>query len=111
MNKMKHKTAMTGTPLLLAGLLAMNTQAGTLDPELEAAIVGMNPGDKVDVIIRCTDPLDPASVAPEDLLPALKNKANACQTSLSKSMKNIEVEQQENLWIINGIAATVSTLR
>ena len=107
MNKMKLKTTMTGTPLLLAGLLAMNTQAGTLDPELEAAIADMSPGDKVDVIIRCTDPLDPASVAPEDLLPALKNKANACQTSLSKSMKNIEIEQQENLWIINGIAATV----
>jgi bacillopeptidase F len=107
MNKMKLKTTMTAMPLLLAGSLAMNTHAGTLDPVLEDAIAGMNPGDKVDVIIRCTDPLDPASVAPEDLLPALKNKANACQTSFSNAMKDITVEQQDNLWIINGIAARV----
>ena len=47
MNKMKLKTTMTGAPLLLAGLLAMNTQAGTLDPELEAAIADMSPGSRV----------------------------------------------------------------
>lgn len=107
MCKMKLKTAATGATLLLAGLFAMFAQAGTLDPELEAAILAMDPGDKVDVIIRCTDPLDPASVAPDDLLPALQNKANACRTSLSNALKDTATEQTENLWIINGIAATV----
>jgi serine protease AprX len=107
MRKMNFRTNVTGAPLLMAGLLAMNTQAGTLDPELEAAIGGMSPGEPVDVIIRCTDPLDATSVAPEDLLPALQNKANACQTSLGNVLENTALEPPVTLWIINGIAATV----
>jgi bacillopeptidase F len=104
---MNFRTAVTGASVLMAGLLAMNVQAGTLDPQLEAAIADMSPGDKVGVIIRCKDPLVPASVASRNLLPALKNKANACRTSLGNAMKNKAIEQQETLWIINGIAATV----
>jgi bacillopeptidase F len=104
---MNLNTAATGASLILAGLLAMNTQAGTLGPGLEAAIEDMNPGDPVDVIVRCTDPLDPTSVAPEDLLPALQNKADACETSLSNVLENTALEPPVILWIINGIAATV----
>jgi len=107
MRKMNLNKVATGASLLMAGLLAMNTQAGTLDPELEAAIAGMSLGDPVDVIIRCTDPLDATSVAPEDLLPALQNKANACQTSLGNILENTALEPPVTLWIINGIAATV----
>ena len=107
MRKMNFRTNVTGAPLLLAGLLAMNVQAGTLDPELEAAIADMSPGDPVDVIIRCTDPLDATSVAPEDLLPALQNKASACETSLGNVLENTALEPPVTLWIINGIAATV----
>jgi bacillopeptidase F len=107
MNKMKLKTAMTGAPLLLAGLLTTNTQAGTLDPELEAAITDMSPGDPVDVVIRCTDPLDPASVPADKLVPALQNKARACETSLTNKLENTALTPPETLWIINGIAATV----
>lgn len=104
---MNLKTATTGASLLLAGSLAMNAQAGTLDPELEAAIAGMSPGDPVDVIIRCEDPLDPASVPAKDLIPALRNKANACETSLTNVLENTALEPPVTLWIINGIAATV----
>jgi len=107
MSKMNFKKTATGATLLLAGLSVMNVQAGTLDPALEAAIADMSPGDKVDVIIRCTDPLDPGSVPPEKLVPALQNKARACETSLGNALKNKDIESQENLWIINGIAATV----
>ena len=107
MRKMNLNKVATGASLLLAGSLAMNTQAGTLDPELEAAIAGMSPGDPVDVIIRCTDPLDATSVAPEDLLPALQNKASACETSLGNVLENTALEPPVTLWIINGIAATV----
>jgi len=107
MRKMNLNAVATGATLLLAGLLAMNAQAGTLDPELEAAIEGMSPGDPVDVIIRCLDPLDPSSVAPEDLVPALQNKASACETSLSNVLENTALEPPVTLWIINGIAATV----
>ena len=107
MRKMNLNKVATGASLLLAGSLAMNTQAGTLDPELEAAIADMSPGDPVDVIIRCTDPLDATSVAPEDLLPALQNKASACETSLGNVLENTALEPPVTLWIINGIAATV----
>jgi bacillopeptidase F len=107
MRKMNLNKVVTGASLLLAGSVAMNTQAGTLDPELEAAIADMSPGDPVDVIIRCTDPLDATSVAPEDLLAALQNKANACQTSLGNVLENTALEPPVTLWIINGIAATV----
>ena len=104
---MNLNTAATGASLILAGLLVMNTQAGILDPGLEAAIEDMNPGDPVDVIVRCTDPLDPTSVSPDNLLPALQNKADACQTSLSNVLENTALEPPVILWIINGIAATV----
>ena len=107
MSKMNFKKATTGATLLLAGLSVMNTQAGTLAPELEAAIADMSPGDPVDVIIRCVDPLDPASVSAENLVPALQNKARACETSLTNKLENTALAPPETLWIINGIAATV----
>jgi bacillopeptidase F len=46
-------------------------------------------------------------VPPEELVPALKNKASACETSLSNALKNTALEPSDTLWIINGIAATV----
>ena len=107
MSKTKIKIVAAGAILLLAGLPGMNAEAGTLDPELEAAIEGMSPGDPVDVVIRCVNPLDPGSVAPEELVQALQNKANACEASLSNALKNIALEPPDMLWIINGIAATV----
>jgi bacillopeptidase F len=67
----------------------------------------MNPGDPVDVIIRCEDPLDPGSVPAKDLIPALRNKANACETSLTNVLENTALEPPVTLWIINGIAARV----
>ena len=110
MSKMNFKTAATGASLLFAGLSFFNAQAGTLDPELEAAIADMSPGDPVDVIIRCVDPVDPASVPADKLVPALQNKARACETSLTNKLENTALAPPETLWIINGIAATVPVL-
>jgi serine protease AprX len=107
MSKMNLNTAATGASLLVMALLALNTQAGTLSPALETAIADMSPGDPVDVIIRCVDPLAPTSVPPEDLVAALLNKASACETSLSNVLENTALEPPVKLWIINGIAATV----
>lgn len=107
MLKMQFKTVTTGASLLLAGMSALNVQAGSLDPKLEAAIADMSPGDPVDVIIRCVDPLDPGSMPLQKLVPALKNKANACEKSLGNALTNTAVEPHETLWIVNGIAATV----
>ena len=67
MRKMNINTVATGTSLLLAAMFTMNSQAGTLDPGLEAAIEGMSPGDPVDVIIRCLDPLEPSSIDTDNL--------------------------------------------
>ena len=107
MRKMNLYTVATGASLLLAAMFTMNSQAGILDPKLEAAIEGMSPGDPVDVIIRCLDPLDLASVDTKNLVPALQNKASACETSLGNALKNTVIEPPVPLWIINGIAATV----
>ena len=107
MRKMNLYTVATGASLLLAAMFTMNSQAGILDPKLEAAIEGMSPGDPVDVIIRCLNPLDLASVDTKNLVPALQNKASACETSLGNALKNTVIEPPVPLWIINGIAATV----
>ena len=104
---MKLTTPTKILPALAAGLLSLGAQAGTLDPKLEAAIADMSPGDPVDVIIRCVDPLDPSSVPPENLIPALQNKARACETSLLNVLENTALAPPVTLWIINGIAATV----
>lgn len=100
---MKLKTAMTAVTALLAGLLGPDGRAGTIDPELAAAVAGLPGGTKIDVIVRCVDPLTPAQVRSVDLVTALKNKASACETSL----QNSGAEDPETLWIINGIAATI----
>jgi len=104
---MKRKTAMKTLAALMAGLLGLDAQAGILDPGLEAAIADMSPGDKVNVIVRCVDPLNSSSVSAEDLVPALRNKANACETSLTNVLENTAEEPPVTLWIINGIAARV----
>ncbi len=114
---MKLEIPIKSMPALLAGLVALNTQAGTIDPELEAAVAGVHPGTPIDVIIRCIDPVDPVQLQTltsgdvardrENLLTALQNKAKACETSLTNVLKNTSLEPPETLWIINGIAATV----
>ena len=104
---MTFKTPMKIIPALVTALLALGARAGTLDPALEAAVAEMDPGDVVDVIIRCVEPLDPESVPPEDLVPSLKNKAAACERSLTNVLENTALEPPVTLWIINGIAAKV----
>ncbi len=52
MSKMNFKKAATGATLLLAGFSVINTQAGSLDPKLEAAIADMSPGEPVDVMVN-----------------------------------------------------------
>jgi len=104
---MTFKTPKKIIPALVTGLLALGARAGTLDPTLEAAIADMAPGDVVDVIIRCVDSLDPRSVPLANLVPALRQKAAACETSLAKQLKSTAVEPPETLWIINGFAASV----
>jgi bacillopeptidase F len=104
---MKPHSAIGSLALLLGSLTALDARAGTLDADLEAAIADMAPGDRISVIIRCADPLDPGSVPPADLVPALRNNARACETSLTQVLENTALEPPQSLWIVNGMAAEV----
>jgi bacillopeptidase F len=94
-------------PAILTALLGSHAAAGTLDPALADAIVGMSPGDYVDVIVRCVDPPDPESLRADELVPALRHKGSACERSLSKWLRSTAAATPQNLWIINGIATRV----
>ena len=101
----------------LAGVLGFlflfgihTVHAGTLSPELEAALAELGPGDFVDVIVRCSSKVDvkkfkdkDKKVRREKLIKALKEKASACQNSL----KHLLDEPITPLWTINGFAVTV----
>jgi serine protease AprX len=104
---MRIDTRLKAVPALLTALIGGPAAAGTLDPALADAILDMAPGDFVDVIVRCVDPLDPATVSADRLIPALKQKASACERSLSKPLKATAAATPETLWIINGIQARV----
>jgi bacillopeptidase F len=47
------------------------------------------------------------SVAPDELIPALREKGVACERSLREVLEHTAEESPDTLWIINGIAARV----
>jgi len=107
----KLSAAIAGT---LAALLALGAEGGTLETELQAAIADLSATDKVDVIIRCADPLDLATIQHPDrkskrqkLIKALRAKATLCQKLLAKDLAAAESGNEKDLWLINSVAATV----
>lgn len=97
--------------LLLFGTPAVH--AGTLSPELEAALAELGPGDFIDVIVRCTNKVDvrafrdpDISARREELIEALQSSANACEQSLRGALTDVPAAPVV-LWTINGIAVTV----
>jgi serine protease AprX len=101
--------------LAAATLLASaRTPAGTLEPELEEVIEGLEPGDFVDVLVRCTDSVDPhefqdpdVEARAEAMIRALQNQSRACYTSLSNNLENTSSVTPAELWIANAVAARV----
>lgn len=98
----------------MALLASGYTAAGTLEPALLEAIEGLGPGDFVDVIVRCRNAVDPGDfqgknlqARREGLTRALQKKSHACITSLSNVLEHSSTEPLVELWIVNGIAATV----
>ncbi len=86
--------------------------AGTIEPELQEAIEGLDGGDLVDVIVRCNDPVDPRTlrngdrqVRREQLIRALRARSEACFGSLSRWLETTAQGPVVELWGINGIAA------
>ncbi len=111
---MKQKNLVTSIAALLASALTLDAHSGTLEPELEAAIAGLGPKDKVDVIIRCTDPVNPNTIVDPDvkakktkLVKALRAKSTFCTKLIEKDRATNATENETELWLINAVAATV----
>ena len=99
---------------VLASALALDAHSGTLEPELEAAIADLRPNDKVDVIIRCTDSVDPNAIVAADvktkktkLIEELSEKSKLCTKLIEKDRAINATENETELWLINAVAATV----
>jgi bacillopeptidase F len=111
---MNQKKLITGIAAVLASALALDAYAGTLEPELLAAIADLGPRDKVDVIIRCADPVKPAGIEDTDrkskrkkLIKTLRARSTLCQKLLAKDLASAESENEQELWLINSVAARV----
>lgn len=108
----KHFLRTLAAEVLL--LASVQISAGTLEPELQEAIEGLEPGDMVDVIVRCSGPLHPGDIQGQDLqarreamIRALQNKSQACYRSLSEVLEHTSPEPPVELWISNAVAARV----
>ena len=108
------KNHLIKTTAATALLISAQVPAGTIEPELLAAIEGLSPGDFVDVIVRCTGPVDPAEFHDPDLaarregmIRALQNRSQACYRSLANKLERTSPEPPVELWIANSVAATV----
>ena len=115
---MNQKNLVTSIAALLASALALDAHSGTLEPELQAAIAGLGPKDKVDVIIRCADPVQPGAIADADrqskrkkLIKALRARATLCQKLVAKDLATGDSENETELWLVNSVAATVRVRR
>ena len=115
---MKQKTLVTGIAAVLASALALDANSGTLEPELQAAIAGLGPSDKVDVIIRCVDPVKQDLIVAADIkakkektIKALRAKATLCTKLVAKDRAVNATENETELWLINAVAARVKVAK
>jgi bacillopeptidase F len=88
------------------------THADGISPALQAAISELAPGDFVDVIVRCDNPVDLAmnrdadlKVRRQEVIQALQQRENACERSVQDLLA--KASPPVALWIINGIASRV----
>lgn len=102
--------------LLAFGLFVplFETQAGVVSPELQAALSASAPGDFVNVIVKCEDPVDVTAFRDADLdarrqslIHALQQRASACTHSLGNVLASTPASPPITLWIINAIASRV----
>jgi serine protease AprX len=89
-------------------------QAGIIGPELNAVLQSLGPDEEVAIIVSLADKVEPGQFTEPNkglrraaLVQALKGKANATQGPLNAFLRSKGAGRLKQLWIINGIAATV----
>lgn len=89
-------------------------QAGIIGPQLNAVLQSLEPDAEVAVIISLADKVDPGQFKEPNkglrraaIVQALQDKANATQGPLNVLLKGKGAGRIKQLWIINGMAATV----
>lgn len=107
----------TGAALLFGALLCnapLTAEAGVVEPELDQAVETSSPTGEVAIIVELADRLDPSRFAVQDrrrrdnrLLVALRQKAAASLPPLRAALEALGARDVKELWLINGIAATV----
>ena len=95
-------------------ILASQSSAGTISPELQSVLDSAVPAQKVDVIVILKDRVNFSTFTDPDIksrrktiLTALKDKANRTQTPVLDFLLARNAGNVSSLWLINGIAATV----
>lgn len=95
-------------------LVAINSYAGEITPELQAELNRLAPGGEVAVIIRFKEPVNAKAfkdknrrVRRERMIRALKNKANREQREIQGLLAIQGAKRERELWLINGRSAQV----
>lgn len=106
------RTFLSILPLLFAALPAV---AGEMHPKLRAAVESAGSSEDIPVIIRMAERADLAPLGhgpKKERLPrivrALKEKAEKSQQPVRDFLRSKGAKKEKSLWIINGIAATVT---
>jgi VCBS repeat-containing protein len=108
----KTGAALVAGAMLLAAPPA--AEAAVVSPELARAIVALGPSGEVPIIVELADRLDPKAFSVRDrrlrdnrLLVALRDKAAESLPPLRSLLETLGARAVRELWIMNGIAATV----
>ena len=103
------------TAAMLAGFAAPGAHAGAVGAELTSALTTRASHADVPVLIRFADKLDPAPYAVKDrrrrdnaLAVALHERWQRTQGPLKAFLADHGAKRVKDLWLINGVAATVS---
>ena len=97
--------------LILAVSLVGARPPASIEPELVSLLESLSKGEKVPVIVRLSDKVDPGRFAGLDesrrrveLIRALRDKAETTQRPVKTFLKSRGVADPVALWLINGIA-------
>jgi len=110
-----HRTRLSaGVAAALTALLTLGAEGATLDSELVAKVAGLGPGQQVDVIIRCADPVRPGTFANLDrrtrrteLIRALRARSGLCRSLAMRELAGGNGTDLRELWTINAVAAKI----
>jgi bacillopeptidase F len=103
-----------GILLMLGWMFGAGVQAAAIAPDLAAELAARAPDEEIAVIVTLTDKVDHSQFNRADrsqrdtaLAKALKDKAAATQGPHQAFLKNNGARGLRELWVINGMAATV----